>query len=123
VILAVVLPLSQGDPARAVGRQPDGDRVRAGVHLIGALKLGFVTELLSKPIRYGYMNGIALAVLIAQMPKLLGFKIESSGPLRDFSARSRQCWRARSTGPPSPSGRHAGRDPAAQAYKTASRAS
>jgi hypothetical protein len=29
----------------------------------------FITELLSKPIRYGYMNGIAIAVLISQLPK------------------------------------------------------
>src|SRR5262249_15222096 len=42
----------------------------------------FITELLSKPIRYGYMNGIALAVLISQIPKAFGFKIESDGPLR-----------------------------------------
>jgi len=52
--------------------------------LIGTLRLGFVTELLSKPIRYGYMNGIALTVLINQLPKLLGFSIKSAGPLRDL---------------------------------------
>jgi len=48
------------------------------------MRLGFVTELLSKPIRYGYMNGIALTVLISQLPKLFGFSIDSVGPLRDF---------------------------------------
>ena len=31
----------------------------------GFARLGFVTELLSKPIRYGYMNGIALTVLLS----------------------------------------------------------
>jgi MFS superfamily sulfate permease-like transporter len=31
---------------------------------------GFITELLSKPIRYGYMNGIAVVVLISQLLKL-----------------------------------------------------
>ncbi len=50
----------------------------------GIARLGFVTELLSKPIRYGYMNGIALTVLISQLPKLFGFKISSAGPLRDL---------------------------------------
>ena len=40
--------------------------------------------MLSKPIRYGYMNGIALAVLISQLPKLFGFSIDSVGPLRDL---------------------------------------
>jgi high affinity sulfate transporter 1 len=51
--------------------------------VIGLLRLGFVTELLSKPIRYGYMNGIALTVLISQLPKLFGFSIDGAGPLRD----------------------------------------
>jgi high affinity sulfate transporter 1 len=50
--------------------------------LAGVARLGFITELLSKPIRYGYMNGIALTVLISQVPKLFGFSIESDGPLR-----------------------------------------
>ena len=52
--------------------------------LLGIFRLGFVTDLLSKPIRYGYMNGIALTVLISQLPKLFGFSIDSDGPLRNF---------------------------------------
>ena len=52
--------------------------------VFGLLKLGFVTELLSKPIRYGYMNGIALTVLISQLPKLFAISIEDRGPLRDL---------------------------------------
>jgi MFS superfamily sulfate permease-like transporter len=54
--------------------------------LAGLARLGFVTELLSKPIRYGYMNGVALIVLISQLPKLFGFSIESDGPLRNLWA-------------------------------------
>jgi MFS superfamily sulfate permease-like transporter len=54
--------------------------------LAGAVRLGFVTELLSKPIRYGYMNGIALTVLISQLPKLFGFSIKGDGPLRKIWA-------------------------------------
>jgi high affinity sulfate transporter 1 len=84
VILAVVLPLSAGDPTRAVALA-SGMAVVSGLVciLIGVLRLGFVTELLSKPIRYGYMNGIALTVLISQAPKLLGFSIDGAGPVRD----------------------------------------
>ena len=48
----------------------------------GLARLGFITELLSKPIRYGYMNGIALTVLLSQIPKLLGFSVSAKGPLR-----------------------------------------
>ncbi len=85
VILAVVLPLSGGDPTRAVAVASMMALVSGLVcALIGMLRLGFVTELLSKPIRYGYMNGIALTVLINQLPKLLGFSIKSAGPLRDI---------------------------------------
>ncbi len=62
VILAVVIPLSEGDPLRAVSLASAMALVSGLVCVIaGVLRLGFVTELLSKPIRYGYMNGIALA--------------------------------------------------------------
>lgn len=84
VILAVVLPLSAGDPSRAISIASAMAIVSGLVCLaIGLARLGFVTELLSKPIRYGYMNGIALSVLVSQLPTLLGFRIESAGPLRD----------------------------------------
>ena len=81
VILAVVLPLSAGDPMRAVALASMMAVVSGLVCiLVGLMRLGFVTELLSKPIRYGYMNGIALTVLISQLPKLFGFSIHSTGP-------------------------------------------
>src|SRR3954466_15282462 len=85
VILAVVLPLSGGDAMRALSLASMIAIVSGLVCvLIGVLRLGFVTELLSKPIRYGYMNGIALTVLISQLPKLFGFSIDGIGPLRDL---------------------------------------
>src|SRR6266404_5008304 len=85
VVLAVVLPLSGGDAMRAVALASMMAVVSGVVCvLIGVLRLGFVTELLSKPIRYGYMNGIALTVLISQLPKLFGFSIDAAGPLRDL---------------------------------------
>ncbi len=82
LILAVVVANSAGDPGRAVALA-GAMAVVSGVICIlaGVLKLGFVTELLSKPIRYGYMNGIAFTVLVSQLPKLLGFSVESDGPL------------------------------------------
>ena len=87
IILGVVLPLAAGDPAHAVAIAAAMAIVAGGVCILaGIARLGFVTELLSKPIRYGYMNGIALAVLVSQLPKLLGFSIESTGPLRDLWA-------------------------------------
>jgi high affinity sulfate transporter 1 len=87
VILGVVLPLSGGDPLRAVALAGAMALVSGALCILaGVARLGFITELLSKPIRYGYMNGIALTVLISQLPKFLGFKIVDSGPLRDIWA-------------------------------------
>ena len=88
IILGVVLPLSAGDPGRAIIIASGMAVVSGAVCILaGIFRLGFVTELLSKPIRYGYMNGIALAVLVSQLPKLFGFSLESSGPLRDLMAK------------------------------------
>jgi high affinity sulfate transporter 1 len=87
VILAVVLPLSGGDPLRAIALASMMAVVSGIVCIVAGLaKLGFITELLSKPIRYGYMNGIALTVLISQLPTLFGFSIDSDGPLRELWA-------------------------------------
>jgi high affinity sulfate transporter 1 len=91
LILAVVLPLSGGDATRAVAL---GGVMALGSGAVciaaGLARLGFVTELLSKPIRYGYMNGIALTVLLSQIPKMLGFSIEAKGPMRQIVDISRQ---------------------------------
>ena len=38
---------------------------------------GFVADLLSKPTIFGYMNGLALTILVGQLPKLLGFSVDA----------------------------------------------
>ena len=83
VILAVVVPLSAGDPQRALAIGGTMAIVSGVVCIAAGLsRLGFITELLSKPIRYGYMNGIALTVILSQTPKLFGFSAGEGGPLR-----------------------------------------
>ena len=91
VILGVVVPLAARDPTRAValaGMMAIGSGVVCMA--AGLARLGFVTELLSKPIRYGYMNGIALTVLLSQVPKMLGFSIDAQGPLHQILAITQQ---------------------------------
>jgi high affinity sulfate transporter 1 len=87
IILGVVVAHSAGDPGRAVALA-GMMAVVSGIACIlaGVARLGFITELLSKPIRYGYMNGIALTVLISQLPKFFGFSVEDNGPLRELWA-------------------------------------
>ena len=87
VILSIVIPLSAGDPQRAVMLAGMMAIVSGTVCILaGVARLGFVTDLISKPIRYGYMNGIALTVLVSQLPKLLGISIDAEGPLRSLWA-------------------------------------
>ena len=78
MIAAAILPLAAGDPQRAAS-------VAAVLAILvgafglaaGLLRLGFVTDLLAKPIRFGYMYGIGLTVLVSQLPKMFGFSVES----------------------------------------------
>src|SRR5262245_606081 len=87
VILAVVLPLSGGDAQRAIAVAGMMALISGAICIAaGLFRLGFVTGLLSEPIRHGYMNGIALTVLLSQIPKLLGFSVTADGPLRQVEA-------------------------------------
>ena len=82
LVLGVVVPLSGGDPQRALALAGALALVSGSLCVLaGAGRLGFVTELLSKPIRYGYMNGIALTVLVAQLPALFGLQTQGAGLL------------------------------------------
>ena len=57
----------------------------------GLARFGFLTELLSMPVRLGYLMGIAVTVIVAQLPKLFGFSADVGGPssrrVRDFVQR------------------------------------
>ena len=70
IIAAAILPLALGDDARAVALAGLLAIMVGAILLLGGiLRLGFVTDLLSKPIRVGYLNAIALIVIISQMPE------------------------------------------------------
>ena len=40
---------------------------------LGVAKLGFVADLLSSEVRVGYLNGLAVTIIVGQLPKLFGF--------------------------------------------------
>ncbi len=86
LIAATVLPLAAGDPDRAVALA-GVLAILSGAFCIlaGFLRLGFVTDLLSKPIRYGYLNGIALTVIVGQLPKLFGFPVNGDNLPRQIA--------------------------------------
>ena len=79
MIAATILPLvgAHGDPARAVALASMlALLVGAMTTLAGVARLGFVADLLSKPTMIGYMNGLAVTILVGQLPKLFGFSVE-----------------------------------------------
>jgi high affinity sulfate transporter 1 len=82
MIAAVIVPIvgANGDPERAIALASMlGLLVGAITSLGGLAKLGFVADLLSKPTMIGYMNGLAITILIGQLPKLFGFSTDASG--------------------------------------------
>ncbi len=87
LIAATILPLSGGDPAKAVALAGTLAVLSGGISLLAGLaKAGFVADLFSKPIRYGFLNGIAITVLIGQVPTLGGFGGGGDGVLAKLGA-------------------------------------
>lgn len=87
MIAATVLPLvaSGGDPERAVALASMLALMVAAIMIAAGLAgLGFVADLLSKPTMIGYLNGLALTILVGQLPKLLGFSVEADGLLGEI---------------------------------------
>ncbi|MGN6380347.1 MAG: SulP family inorganic anion transporter [Gaiellales bacterium] len=89
MIAATILPLiaAGGDPARAVALASMLALILGAVMVAGGFaKLGFVADLLSKPTMIGYMNGLAVTILIGQLPKLFGFSTDASGVIDETRA-------------------------------------
>jgi high affinity sulfate transporter 1 len=84
VIAAVILPLGGDDPETAVALAGALAVLTGLVILVaGVARLGFVTELLSRPVQLGYLYGIAVTILVGQLPRLCGFSIEGRGLLTE----------------------------------------
>ena len=82
MIAATILPLvgANGDPVKAVMLASMLALLVGAIMLLaGAAKLGFIADLLSKPTQIGYMNGLALTILVGQLPKLFGFSVDADG--------------------------------------------
>jgi len=82
LIFAAITPLvvANGDPTTAIALA-GMMAVLVGVIEIGLGlgKLGFVADLLSKEVQVGYMNGLAITIVVSQLPKLCGFSTDADG--------------------------------------------
>ena len=89
MIAATILPIigSGGNPEHAIAlASMMALIVGAFMILAGIAKLGFIADLLSKPTQIGYLNGLALTILIGQLPKLFGFSTEANGLINETHA-------------------------------------
>ena len=88
MIAATILPLmaAKGDAKRAVALASVLAIMVAAIMILAAVaKLGFIADLISKPTMIGYMNGLALTILIGQLPKLFGFKVSADGLIGEIT--------------------------------------
>jgi high affinity sulfate transporter 1 len=89
VIAATISPLllPGSSPAQAVAYASVlALLVGALTTVAGLLRFGFVADLLSRPTQLGYMNGLALTILVSQLPKLCGFSVDADGLLPEATA-------------------------------------
>lgn len=79
LIVAAIAPLALGDPRQYVVLAAMLS-VLAGVWctLAAVGRFGFLADLISLPVRYGYLNGIALTVIVSQTPTLFGFEVDGA---------------------------------------------
>ena len=80
MIAATILPLvgANGDPGRAVALASALALLTGGITVLAGIgRLGFVADLVSRPTMIGYLNGLALTIMVGQLPKLFGFSVEA----------------------------------------------
>ena len=88
MIAATILPLvmAKGNAEQAVELASLLALMVAAIMIVAAVaKLGFIADLISKPTMIGYLNGLALTILVGQLPKLFGFKVEGDDLIAEFT--------------------------------------
>jgi len=80
VIAAAVIPLAGGSVPESIALAGMLALLVGAITLgAGLAKLGFVADLLSSPVRTGYLAGLAVVIFISQLPKMFGYSIDADG--------------------------------------------
>jgi high affinity sulfate transporter 1 len=95
MVAASLAPLAQGDPQRYLALLPVLTLTTGTLYLLaGFARLGFIASFLSQPILTGYLNGIALVIVVGQLPKLLGYPSQAGEPLPQLLKAAQHLGRA-----------------------------
>jgi high affinity sulfate transporter 1 len=88
LVLAAITPLLAGGGSATAIALAGMLAVLVGLTEIGLGlgKLGFVADLLSKEVQVGYMNGLAITIIVGQLPKLFGFSTHADSFLAELRA-------------------------------------
>ena len=87
IIAATILPLAAGNQEQAIALAGVLALMVGAITLAaGIARLGFVADLLSNPVRVGYLAGLAVVILIGQLPKLFGYSVDASGLFAELLA-------------------------------------
>ena len=84
---AVLAPLALGDPSRYVALAATL-ALLVGVFAIlaGVLRIGFIGDLLSKPVLIGYMAGVAVIMISTQLGKVTGVDVAGDSFIEDIAS-------------------------------------
>jgi high affinity sulfate transporter 1 len=87
IIAATLAPLAAGDPIRYADLSVTLALLVGVLCIVGGLlRLGVLANFLSRPILTGYMNGIALSILVGQLGPLFGFTVAGDGFFRKLAS-------------------------------------
>ena len=87
---AALAPLAVGDPAKYAAMAAMCALVVGGLALVaGVLRLGFIAQLLSRPVLSGYLAGVAVIMISGQLGKLLGVTVEGDNSMAQIASAIR----------------------------------
>lgn len=86
-----VAPLAAGDPARYAGLAAALAIMVGALCLVGWMaRLGFLADLLSRPVLIGYLTGVAVIMIVSQLERVTGVPVEGDSFVSEIVSFGRQ---------------------------------
>jgi len=91
IVAATTAPLAAGDPAKFADLSILLTLFTGVVCIAaGIARFGFIANFLSRPILVGYLNGIAISIIVGQLAKIIGVDVAQGGVFRTLGNLARQ---------------------------------